>query len=240
MAALQQFEFDCPACGARRRISPLQREALLTCTTCGIQFPGPDFRTNAFDYGPPPRGRTYACSCMACGDSFEAREADSGRPVRCASCAVAFRQPPPAWERWRRPVAKTFSRAEQRYSLQHLMRGLERWLFPGRVFEPRERRSFEFYCGACGHLQAARVCDIATQRFCRVCDALLIVPAPGAWRGLRDVPVRRRARVAAAVAACSNQEDGKGLFCPHCGRNVPHADRSRRQQSFCGACALWF
>ena len=120
------------------------------------------------------------------------------------------------------PIARTFTHADLRRSLHHLMLAVDRRSMPDEKLGPRARRRFGFVCGACGARQNARVWDIASQRRCGYCGAMMIIPAP-----------RRRPLAAGAPMV-------DALYCPRCGREVEHADRSRHYASYCPDCQAWF
>jgi predicted RNA-binding Zn-ribbon protein involved in translation (DUF1610 family) len=161
------------------------------------------------------------------------REGQVGGLRRCDDCGWSFPQPTPAWERWQRPVAKIFTRADQRRSLHHLMLSTDRRWFPDQALDERERRRFDFYCGACGRLQQARVWDIAAQRNSRWCDALMIIPTPRHARRAPIVPTEWSANA-------SRQADRGALYCPQCGTPLAAADRTRQRMSHCLGCGIWF
>jgi hypothetical protein len=91
------------------------------------------------------------------------------------------------------------------------------------------RHEFEYYCGACGVLQRARLWHIALPVRCCVCAVRLVVPPPRrTWRrrppdGPPDLP-----------------QTVPGLFCPQCGGHLSDADRTRHEAAHCWRCGLWF
>jgi transcription elongation factor Elf1 len=224
MVSERRFRFDCPACAARLEIDRTQRGRLATCQACGQTFPGPAFPDPGPRRAVPRPDYTYRCSCPFCMHETSASLRSAGRLRACEECGRDFVQPHSPWERWQRPVSRIFTRGDLRRSLHHLMLATFRVRLADHRLERRARRRFEFYCGACGHLQQARVWEIATQQRCAVCDAMMIVPCP---------PHRHRD---ADATAC----DGSALFCPRCGTRVEPADRSRRTRTRCPACRKWF
>jgi|GEM_PF-6718387 len=232
MIQMTRFEFDCPSCGLRTRISADERGLLKRCDSCGVNYPAPLFRTSLFEARPTPRQIAQTCYCPRCQHRIEACNGGDAELIDCDACGVKFQRPQPVWERWRRPVARVFSREDCRRSLHHLMLSADRRMIGADAFDVRGRRRFEFYCGTCGHLHTARVCEIASQRRCEFCDELMIIPAP--TRGGADAKHKlyhaRRPRRSATA----------GLFCPRCGRAIIGADRSRRRKSRCDACRIWF
>lgn len=181
--------------------------------------------------------------CPRCGERCRIAAEQRGELIHCGSCGLEFLGPVfplgpgdslareaalcevPAlpWGRWRRPVSKVFTRRERSYSLHHLMMHQRRRAHPDLCLTPRARRLFEFYCGACGHLQDARVWDIATQTPCQWCGELMIVPSPAHPRRM-------------TTSSTSPAE----LFCPQCGQPAPLSDPRRRRNSYCDHCAIWF
>lgn len=125
------------------------------------------------------------------------------------------------------PVARTFTRADLRRSLHHLMLATDRRYVPDVQLDPRARQRFVFRCGACGTEQIARVWDIASQRRCSQCHTMMIIPAPGPRRLPRS------------THPTPGLVDGV-LYCPRCGRRIEHADRSRQVASYCPDCRVWF
>ena len=268
MPAATCFIFDCPACGVRLRMDAGQRGHVLTCDACQTAFPGPDFLRSFWD--PPPQScdEEYTCRCPRCRRALTAREHARGRTIECAACGGQFIQPPPPWDEWRRRVARVITHYEQRWSLSHLLFVCERTFVPDEKLPAGWRRRFEFYCGQCGRLQRARVWDIAAQKRCTGCDALLIVPAPRAPRrpgrmvasysAGREMAASCAARVRAggylqsareaafkvareaALTVAQEAAQPKRLYCPQCGRPVEPADPTRRRTSHCARCALWF
>ncbi len=186
----ETFDFDCPNCRRRLRIRADQRNQPIECLSCAIVLPGPAYRRGQLDVAPPAPPRPYECRCPTCELAARVSDADVGALTRCGRCQDWFEQPPPPWEQWRRPVARVFTRRDRLGSLFHLMlsRDLARW--PDAQLDPPSRRLFEFYCGRCGHVQIARVWDIASQQRCGDCQALFVVPSP---------PHRRASRAAARV-----------------------------------------
>ena len=227
------FTFDCPACGARMKITADERDDLIQCAACRVEFPGPDFRSSRLDPAPPPRSRSYRCACTICRGSVEVSEHFVGRYASCPHCKNAFRQPPPPWEKWRRPVAKVFTGADRRRSLHHLMLRHDYSAAVDERLSERDLRRFEFYCGGCGRLRQARVWDIAYQRVCENCGVLMIVPSLRWRRALSGQALV--AYRAAASGQCSSR-----LYCPQCGGVVSPADRSRERMTRCPTCEIWF
>ncbi len=185
------FAFDCPACRERLSITAEERGQAVQCPHCATVLPGPDFPVR----GVTARGAIRGWIKRGKGGAVRTDGRHGGRPLqrmggeaaRRAGGGALYRTAgeAPEWERWRRPVAKVFNRHD-------LLRSLQHWLMDGRRVGPpdeelsdRERRRFEFYCGACGHMQQARVWDIALQADCTCCGLRLIVPAP---RWGRDRP----------------------------------------------------
>jgi len=147
----------------------------------------------------------------------------SGTPLVCSACGMTCLAATPPWERWRRPVARVLTRNDLRCSLHHLMFWAPRPRVASESLDVRARRTFEFYCGACGHLQQARVWDIATEQTCSICGTVMIVPAP----------VRM-------TVDDSERHEGAALYCPRCGQRIEPADRTRRTPTVCPACRLRF
>lgn len=204
----------------------------------------------------PEVRREFEFDCPACGGRLWIPIQGRRLPVECGHCrqtsiapwfhARPGERPPSRASRAGgrgRPVARTFTAGDLRRSLHHLMLGCRRPYVPPPALSPRARRYFDFYCGACGALQWAQVYEIATQRPCGACDALMIIPAPeapgGPHAGDPPWPV---AGPTAAIPPTAGRLPVTGglLYCPQCGRPVDGADRTRRAPSWCGACGLWF
>ncbi len=217
------FEFDCPRCGRRCRIDPQQRGEAVACAGCRVVFPGPDFplRPSGVSRGAGRRslgraaGRAPAPAGQAAGNAPELETATFATDESEARGAE-----------WQRSVAKVFTAAERSYSLHHLMLGVRRFFSPDSTLPAEARRRFEFYCGACGRLQGARVWDIASQTCCVACGELMIVPSP---------PHRPRHAISAESA-----EPADALYCPGCGQAATVSDRRRVRHSYCERCADWF
>jgi hypothetical protein len=210
------FEFDCPRCGERCAIGAHERGRDVVCAGCRLAFPGPNFpvRTFGFERGNAPHlvqhahGNTQTRSVRQSADTPRRERSDET-------------DGPGA--KWLRPVAKVFTAAERSYSLHHLMLGVRRLFRPDPALPPAGRRRFEFYCGACGRLQAARVWDIASQTCCVWCGELMIVPCP-----------------AHARRPTGDQPASVGLHCPRCGAEAAVSDRNRLRHSYCTRCRIWF
>lgn len=224
------FIFDCPNCRGRLTITAAQRNLLLHCTHCNLQFPAPDFRRSWLDAPAPRPLLRYPCRCRHCNAVNDAVDADAGLPLRCDGCHEWFPQPAAPWERWRRAVARVFTRADQRRSLHHLMFAGARLAWHDDDIELRALRRFEHYCGGCGRLRQARVWDIASQQRCPECRALFIVPCPP------HSPVAERVERLTLWDAAAPL----GLYCPVCGLAAPDGDATRARRSFCRRCAAWF
>ena len=221
--ATDRFHFDCPRCGERCSIALRERDTLVQCGSCRLEFPGPLY--SAAPGAPRPRSeeQMFECACPHCGKTRRQLENAHAVHVACTACGNAFAVPKAPWAHWRRPVAKVFTHHDLSYSLHHLMMDVRRWIYPDHRLSPRARRSFEFYCGACGRLQKARVWDIASQTPCQFCNELMIVPSP-----------RHAPRGSAAADAPDR------LYCPQCGQIATLSDKNRRRNSYCAACGLWF
>ncbi len=199
-----------------------QRGALINCGSCGLEFLGPVFPIGPIDSISRETAPLYECICPSCHEIQALAENAVSAAMVCQACNTAFETPAAPWARWRRPVSKVFTRRERRYSLHHLMMHERRRAYPDLWLSPRARRLFEFYCGCCGHLQNARVWEIATQTPCQWCSELMIVPTP--------CHASRRA------ASTGTAE----LFCPQCGQRAPLSDPQRRRNSYCDRCGIWF
>ncbi len=185
------------------------------------------------------QGHRFHFDCPRCGERCRILASQRGALIDCVSCGLEFLGPlfplgpgdsisrdaahcAAPWDRWRRPVSKVFTRRDRSYSLHHLMMDERRRIYPDFRMMPRSRRLFEFYCGSCGHLQNARVWEIATQTPCRCCSELMIVPTPSH---------ARRTTTSTGPAE---------LFCPQCGQHAPLSDPQRRRNSYCDHCSIWF
>jgi hypothetical protein len=206
MTTLTGFEFQCPACRVRLSIDEQQRGQRISCPHCHWAMTAPRYYLGRPGWRPRSVHESLTGECPTV-DPAVAADDDS------------------------LPVARTFTREDRRWSLQHLMLSTSQRLMGDAMLGARARRRFEFYCGDCGSIQTARVWDIASQQPCSSCDSFVIIPAPCPRAASHDSHTARRRRAPSPKA---------GLFCPQCGIGTPQADRTRQTRAYCRHCTLWF
>ena len=233
MITLTRFEFQCPSCRVRLTIDEQQRGKTVDCPHCEQQFTAPCYHVGEPGWRPKSIRETMPRACPACGGPAPVSFPSHSRR-ECARCGHEFAGTEAHSARLpSMPVARTFSREDRRWSLQHLMLSADKRFVPDALLGARAKRRFRFYCGDCGSIQVARIWDIASQLPCSTCDSLVIIPAPNP--GVAYESPQPRAVVRPYVT-----EAATGLFCPQCGASTPNADRSRHTRAYCRHCTLWF
>ncbi len=174
--------------------------------------------------GPPPA--EVRAACPHCARVLRIRpEADAS--LACPHCRR--RIGPPGWLRWWRPTARFLTPAELRFSLHHLMLSADYAFWPDEAIPADARTRFEFYCGCCGELHAARVWDIGSQRYCGRCGVLMVVPTRHAARATRPFD---------GPPPPAPQHE-RQLYCPQCGQPVA-GTASRLGSLRCPRCGTRF